>query len=151
MPGAGMGRKSAGGPKAKAKQVRIAEALNSELAISSSLTSTPSPGAVETNLTSETKTYEASVVHRLSVPLHEALSQSTQRDDQLRNSSAQALSEDKFHVGALDSACNRTCCGPVWMESYISKLAKSFLPHMWVNWFPLLKSKNDLSLEMVVW
>ena len=35
MPGAGLGRKSASAPKAKAKQLRLAEALNAELAISS--------------------------------------------------------------------------------------------------------------------
>ena len=55
MPGAGLGRKSASAPKAKAKQLRLA-----------------------------------------SVPLHETLSQSTQRDGQLRAASAQALSEDKL-------------------------------------------------------
>ena len=57
--------------------------------------------------------------HRLSTPLHEAPSQNTQRGD-VNVTSAQALSEDKFHAGALDSACNRTCCGPVWMDSYLT-------------------------------
>ena len=123
MPGAGLGRNSASAPKSKAKQV-------AELAISSSLTSTPSPGAVEIPNTIEPKTHEASVVHRLSVPSHEALSQSIQRDGQLRAASVQALSEDKFHVGALDSACNRTCCGPVWMDSYMAKLAQLAPPHV---------------------
>ena len=58
------------------------------------------------------------------------MKQSIQRDGQLRAASAQALSGDKFHVGALDSACSRTCCGPVWMDSYMAKLAQLAPPHV---------------------
>ena len=29
---------------------------------------------------------------------------------------------DKALVGALDSACNRTCAGIFWLESYVAKL-----------------------------
>lgn len=63
------------------------------------------------------------MTHRLSAPLHEALSQSTQRGDAV-SAVPQVLNDDKYHVGALDSACNRTCCGPLWMDSYVAHLSQ---------------------------
>ena len=106
LPGAGLGRKGGNSARPEAKQVLLAEAL----AVNADGTTT----SVDVGL----KPHETSAVHRLAIPLHEALLQNTQRDGE--NLAAQALSEDKFHVGALDSACNRTCCGPQWMESYVA-------------------------------
>lgn len=120
----GLGNKAGGMPRPKAKQVRLAEALNTEFATPSPVSSAhasstiPSAGGVA----SEPMHHEASIVHRLSVPLHEALSQPTQRDD-LMQCPSQGLAEDKYSVGALDSACNRTCCGPAWMDTYLKKLS----------------------------
>jgi len=104
--------------------VRLAGALNVESAAWSFLLTTPSLGVDSAR--GDVKTHEASVAHRLSTPLHAAPSQNTQRGD-VNVTSAQALSEDKFHVGALDSACNRTCCGPVWMDSYLTSTQRMHL------------------------
>lgn len=35
------------------------------------------------------------------------------------------LSSDKKLVGALDSACNRTCSGEVWINHYINSLSNA--------------------------
>ena len=122
MPGAGLGRKGATNVRPKAKQVRLAEALTVNAdgtTTSTSISTTPSVDGI-------LKPHETSVVHRLSTPLHEALIQNNQRDSD--SSAVQVLSEDKFHVGALDSACNRTCCGPIWMDSYVAALSKNAPP-----------------------
>ena len=37
-------------------------------------------------------------------------------------SQVQRLSLDKKLMGALDSACNRTCCGTVWLDHYLRAL-----------------------------
>ena len=46
------------------------------------------------------------------------------------STSAQALSDDKQLVGALDSACNRTCAGPSWLDGYVRKLQQ--VAPLWV-------------------
>ena len=118
MPGAGLGRKGGAVGRPKAKQVRLAEALEIE-------TAAPSVGhGTSDDVNIAGKSHEAAVVHRLSTPLHEALEQSNQRAD-LSLRSAQVLSNDKLQVGALDSACNRTCCGECWMDSYLNDLRSS--------------------------
>ena len=72
------------------------------------------------------------VNHVGSTPLHEALSQSVQagaRGLQL----SQELSDDKMFVGALDSACNRTCCGVLWLGAYmkqVNRLAPSWISEL---------------------
>ena len=43
-------------------------------------------------------------------------------------SDARNLSKDKMLVGALDSACNRTCTGPKWLEAYTARLRESAPP-----------------------
>ena len=30
-------------------------------------------------------------------------------------------------MGALDPACNRTCCGPVWIDSYLTSSQRMHL------------------------
>ena len=116
-------------PRPKAKQVRLAEALNTEFTTPSPVSSAHASSTVPSaaGVASEPMHHEASVVHRLSVPLHEALSQPTQRDD-LMQCPPQGLAEDKYSVGALDSACNRTCCGPAWMDTYLKKLSEPGSP-----------------------
>ena len=119
MPGAGLGRKGATSVRPKAKQVRLAEALT----VNADGSTTSTPISTTPSVDGILKPHETSVVHRLSTPLHEALIQNNQRDSDA--STVQVLSEDKFHVGALDSACNRTCCGPIWMDSYVAALSKN--------------------------
>ena len=72
------------------------------------------------------KVHEASMVHRLdSVPLHEALSQSTQaggRGSEPIDELAQESNEGVLMVGALDSASNRTCCGTQWLGSHLRQI-----------------------------
>jgi hypothetical protein len=36
-----------------------------------------------------------------------------------------ALASDKMFVGALDSACNRTCSGEVWLKHYLDRLQRA--------------------------
>ena len=38
---------------------------------------------------------------------------------------ARALADEKQLVGALDSACNRTCCGQAWLDQYLEQLRSS--------------------------
>ena len=55
---------------------------------------------------------------------HPCMKPWNQRTDPM-SSLAQALSDDKRQVGALDSTCNRTCCGNLWMDAYIAELRRS--------------------------
>ena len=138
-------------PRPKAKQVRLAEVLNTEFTTPSPVSSAHASSTVPSagGVASEPMHHEASVVHRLSVPLHEALSQPTQRDD-LMQCPPQGLAEDKYSVGALDSACNRTCCGPAWMDTYL-KSCQSLEVLELLHWFQLSMNKNVSSLATVVW
>ena len=105
-PGAGLGR-----PKAKAasRQVRLAEAGGTDE------TSVVEPAAGD---------HEVLAVSSLSLLAALRASSSTTA------SSAEALASgtfaaDKGLVGALGSACNRTCAGIAWLEDYIGALASA--------------------------
>ena len=109
-PGAGLGRK--GGARPKVKQVRLAEALQSDHLPSSE---------------PDSKIHEASmVVHFPVVPLGQALEDSLSRATHSTCiAGSKELAEDKLLVGALDSACNRTCTGPRWLEGYLKQLSET--------------------------
>ena len=103
-PGAGLAMP----PGKKAKQVKIAEAQTAEV------------------VTEEMMEHE---VHMASCEsflcLDEALRQSHQPPNDVLNSQTPQLMVDKRLVGALDSACNRTCSGNVWLRGYLRELVNS--------------------------
>ena len=71
--------------------------------------------------------HEVSVVsdgHR-GVSLDEALNEFHKRPSEVHATSEPSLSWDKRLVGALDSACNRTCTGITWLSNYLVHLKKS--------------------------
>ncbi|CAK9020086.1 unnamed protein product [Durusdinium trenchii] len=124
-PGAGLGRKGpapAAKAKAKVRQVRVTEAFQAEhvepLAPSPSSTSSPpeNPGSP----------HEVNMVLRgsSSMSLEQAFEQSLANafNSTLMSSTAQDLATEKHLVGALDSACNRSCAGPTWLSSYVEQL-----------------------------
>ena len=129
-PGQGLARPKAGPQsKMKPRQVRVAEAL-SVASVNDTISST-SPSAVvsfdpvTTTTLIPSSSHEASMVmHVGSVPIQTALiaSLASTSHSTLISSSAQEIAEDKLDVGALDSACNRTCAGPVWMQAFLDKL-----------------------------
>ena len=131
QPGAGLARPKAGaGGKVRPKQVKLAEALNVS-AVESSLAVTSEQPIVST--APSTSPHEASMVmHVSSMSLEAALcaSLSSASHSTLISNASQAMPDDKLEVGALDSACNRTCAGPVWMDSYMTKLHKEAPQHV---------------------
>ena len=54
------------------------------------------------------------MVHHDSMRFEEALESSKQEDKPVPG-----LSRDKVLMGALDSACNRTCAGEVWIQHFL--------------------------------
>ena len=102
-PGAGLAMP----PGKKAKQVKIAEAHSAEVVAED-----------------QAAIHEVQMAsHEQSLPLDEALQRSHQHPHDVLNSQAPQLMADKRLVGALDSACNRTCSGNVWLEGYRRELA----------------------------
>ena len=103
-PGAGLAR-----PKGKpAKQVRMAEATSS----ANEVAEVEAGGQVaehEVMMMSIEEALRSSSVHP---PGSEALAAAT-------------LASDKALVGALDSACNRTCAGEDWVQGYLKELDKA--------------------------
>ena len=120
-PGAGAGRKS--NVKKPAKQVRITEAEHS-----ASVTEVASGLPLHDVLTVEETPLDHDVLAvscNLGVlDLEHALAQNTSRSALVTSSSTQ-LPPDKELVGALDSACNRTCTGPIWLNQYLEVLKKA--------------------------
>lgn len=107
-PGAGLHKpKGKGGNNNGPKQVKITESLNTEHAVEL----VDQPGEADV-------VHEAMVCSTRDVTLQEALSLSSRPTTTVSPS----LSADKRLVGALDSACNRTCTGEVWLKHYISSL-----------------------------
>ena len=131
QPGAGLARPKGGAVgKMRPKQVKLAEALNVS-AVDQAPTVTFESSQLSTTPT--TIPHEASMVmHVSSMSLDAALSASltTASHSTLISNASQAMANDKLEVGALDSACNRTCAGPVWMESYMSKLHSEAPQHV---------------------
>ena len=132
-PGAGLGKKTAVAKGKPQRQVRIAEALHADCVPdvispgdhSSSFSTGKSPPAAHE--------HEAAVVSHDDIPLDKALflsGCSREHSTLASSTSAQALSDDKQLVGALDSACNRTCAGPSWLDGYVRKLQQ--VAPLWV-------------------
>ena len=104
-PGAGLGRAKA---KAAAKQVRVAEAeVNSH-------------SVAEVEALANQEAHEVHMVMSLSAALRSGSSAAASEV-----MAASALSHDKALVGALDSACNRTCAGEEWILGYLAELQKA--------------------------
>ena len=75
------------------------------------------------------------------MPLDQALFATTPPREHSTFASAttlQALADDKHLVGALGSACNRTCAGPQWLDGYTSELR-----HMSPSWIMDLVESHD--------
>ena len=107
-PGAGLFRPKGKGNSSysNAKQVKITESLNTEHAVEVADGVTNQDGhEVLACSTRETSLREALKIGR-----------------ETQAASAPQLSSDKKMVGALDSACNRTCTGEVWLQHYLQSL-----------------------------
>ena len=135
-PGAGLGRKSLPAAKAKVapRQVRVTEALQADHV---------ADGTIPTSTSSTPSTDPPKLVHEASMVNHMGMMTLQQAFDASMISRAQheclassrpvqALADEKLLVGALDSACNRTCCGQQWLDQYLEQLRKS-APHH-VQW-----------------
>ena len=111
-PGQGLFRpnKGKGNAGPSPKQVLISEANNTEHAVQ----------AVE----NEVSVSEVIPVHDVLVMTKEINTLSAALDfaHDVQASQQIQLASDKMLVGALDSACNRTVCGELWMNSYLEKV-----------------------------
>ena len=110
-PGAGLYKpKGKGNLSGPTKHVKMVEALNTEHAIE----------VVDSGIKPE-DAHEVMACSTRSLSLPEVL-------DYVNESNAaqtQVLSLDKRMIGALDSACNRTCSGNVWLNHYLKSLEKA--------------------------
>ena len=105
-PGAGLFKPKGAGKKSSGssgvgKQVKVVETLNTE-------------HVFEEN---EMGQHEVLMVNVGSLPFSEALASSKQE-----KTGAPGLARDKVLVGALDSACSRTCAGDTWLKHYLHTL-----------------------------
>ena len=105
-PGQNLGRKS---PPKKAKQVKVVETLNTEHVVEELDTQTNEVLAVvsEPGLISDSLVQAVNDAHGLR---------------EVNAMSPAILACDKRLVGALDSACNRTCTGPEWLKGFLAGL-----------------------------
>ena len=103
-PGAGL-FKPKGNCKPQQRQVRMAEALTTE---------------VEAQPEQSEEVHEVMTTSRLFHP--STLTDALNNSFEVCASQVHSLSLDKKLMGALDSACNRTCCGTVWLEHYLQAL-----------------------------
>ena len=111
-PGQGLGRKH----KSPPKQVKLAEALTTEFVVEPAVDSSSGPGN------------EVMVVNRepssvITPGLLAALDQSHVEPKEVNI--AASMARDKRLVGALDSACNRTCTGPEWLAGFLESLKQA--------------------------
>ena len=115
-PGAGLGAKHRGQGDSS-KQVLIAESLNTEHVV---------PGEEEmAQLGSANETLVVQHIPLMGqVSLSEALA-STKTEMTSSPQQPDVLSKDKRLVGALDSACNRTVTGAVWLYGFLEKLKEA--------------------------
>ncbi|CAK9043510.1 unnamed protein product [Durusdinium trenchii] len=127
QPGAGLGRKgpAVAAAKAKGRHVRLTEAFQAEHVVEP--TSSPPPSSTSPLPESQGSMHEVNMVlHSTTpLPLDRALEQSMAsalNSTLISTSAPQGLAEEKHLVGALDSACNRSCAGPVWVESYLKQI-----------------------------
>ena len=107
-PGAKLGKRDRGSnsqsPKKGPRQVQIAETL-------------------ETQRVGEEEGHEVQAVQHVTrdMPLAVALEEFHKAPKEV-NSAVASLAGDKRLVGALDTACNRTCTGSTWLQSYLDHL-----------------------------
>ena len=154
-PGAGLGRK---GPpaaaKAKTRQVRVTEAFQAEHVVVPEPLA-PSPSSTSTPLENPGSPHEVNMVlHGSStMPLGQAFEQSLANalNSTLVSTAAQDLPNEKHHVGALDSACNRSCAGPTWLQSYVSQLESAPPYRSFVLYFTMSPNRSDSSSATEVW
>ncbi|CAK9027432.1 Teneurin-3, partial [Durusdinium trenchii] len=102
-PGQQLGRKK----KVAPKQVKVAEALNTE----------------HEEIT--TPEHEVMMLRHESPVLTDAFLSTVQQFHEPKEVNALGLALDKRLVGALDSACNRTCTGADWLKGYLRRLKSS--------------------------
>ena len=110
-PGAGAFKPKAMAKK-PAKQVRVTEALNTEHVLED-----PAHGLGDGD------PHEVMVTQRLLCP--SSLTETLAYSHEVCQTVQKQLAEDKQLVGALDSACNRTCSGHMWIDQYLSTLASA--------------------------
>ena len=106
-PGGGLGKKNRGSPrKGPPRQVQIAEALE-----------------VQHVEHPEDAGHEALAVQHLprSASLADVFAGGKDQQKEI-NVVDSSLARDKMLVGALDTACNRTCTGTSWLQSYLKCL-----------------------------
>ena len=53
------------------------------------------------------------------------LAEALQKSNEVHVGQLASLSLDKRLMGALDSACNRTCCGSAWLDHYLTALSNA--------------------------
>ena len=104
-PGAGLFKPKSNSAKPQ-KHVRVAEALTTEMAVDADVDDTPA--------------HEVMTTSRVSRP--STLAEALQGSHEVHVGQLASLSLDKRLMGALDSACNRTCCGSAWVEHYLAAL-----------------------------
>ena len=100
-PGQGLAKPKASAKKPPAKHVKVVESLNTEHVEAG-------PGEAHEILVCQQdlrkKSLEAALHHEVAAAI------------------VPSLANDKMMVGALDSACNRTCSGNVWLQHYLAAL-----------------------------
>ena len=117
-PGQGLGRKNKGPPK----QVKLAEALTSEVLLDDAGRTEVSTGSQG----NEVLMVNAVPKSAISPGLLAALEQSHMEPKEVNVTALMA--RDKRLVGALDSACNRTCTGTEWLAGFLESLKKAPQP-----------------------
>ena len=128
-PGAGSARPK-GAAKKPAKQVRVTEAVPSQVHSAEITEVMPLP--LHDVLVTESPTldhgHEVMMISGGSdtLNLEQALLQNVSRSALVAGNETM-LPQDKQLVGALDSACNRTCAGQVWVNNYLDAL-RQFAP-----------------------
>ena len=132
-PGAGLAHKTSPAvAKQKPRQVRLTEACHADHLPEVSHEDEPTVAEVGRFH----GLHETSVVSHdgfLGMPLDQALFATTPPREHSTLASAttlQVLADDKHLVGALGSACNRTCAGPQWLDGYMLELRH--MPPSWV-------------------
>ena len=106
-PGAGLFKPKGNAAKPQ-KQVRVTEALNTEVMFEEP---------------SENAGHEVLTASRICNP--STLEEALMKSNEVHLGQLATLSLDKRLMGALDSACNRTCCGSTWLDHYLKALCSA--------------------------
>ena len=129
-PGAGSARPK-GAAKKPAKQVRVAEAVPSTVhsADVTEVASLPLHDVLMVEAPTLDHGHEVMMISggSESLNLEQALAQNVSRSAMVAGNQPM-LPQDKQLVGALDSACNRTCAGQIWVNSYLDALRQHAPP-----------------------